>query len=465
MLPNKCKIDYVDLTTVFKLEQLHNINPGFNANGVSTDTRDIEVGNIFVALKGENSDGHSRVLEAFDKGAKAAVVCRKWFEENSSKLDGVSLLIVDDTLLALQMLANLHRSRFNIPIIAIAGSNGKTTTKEITAHILAEKYNVLKTHQNFNNQLGLALLMLQLNENHEVAVLEVGTNEPGEIYHLSKILNPSSGLITNIGKEHLEKLIDLDGVELEETALFAYLNRNDGLAFVNIDDERLSRYTLILDASFKFGANPQCDLSYELKMASDLSTTLTLKHSDTTATTNLKIKGYTNALNAVAAAAIALNYGFTLDEIAASLAKFKNTGSFDHSYGRMAVEEREGMMIINDCYNANPDSMLAAFANIEHISADGALKIATLGDMKEMGDAAKEEHINVLSKATQVFDIIYTYGSDFAQAGEAIKSDKVKHFATHAEINAEISKLKENKLIILVKGSRSMRMETIIENI
>lgn len=425
MLPNKCKIDYVDLTTAFKLEQLHNINADFIAIGISIDTRDIEAGNIFVALKGENQDGHSRVYEAFEKGAKAAIVSRAWFEENKAKLSDVSLLLVDDTLSALQVLANLHRSRFNIPIIAIAGSNGKTTTKEITAHILAEKYNVLKTYQNFNNQLGLAIMLLQLNEEHQVAVLEVGTNEPGEIYHLSKILNPSSGLITNIGKEHLEKLIDLDGVELEETALFAYLNKNDGLAFVNIDDERLSRYTLILETSFKYGENPQCDLSYELKMTSDLSTTLTFKHNDSTATTNLKIKGYTNALNAVAAAAIAFNHGFTLDEIAESLSKFENTGSFDHSYGRMAVEERDGLMIINDCYNANPDSMLAAFANIEHITADNALKIATLGDMREMGDAAKEEHINVLNKATQVFDIIYTYGSDFAQAGEAIKSDKV----------------------------------------
>lgn len=467
MLPNKSKFDYYDLNKVFSADELVNIKPDFISNGVSVDTRDIEKNNIFVALKGEKQDGHTRVPEAFEKGAIAAIVSRNWYEENKELVANNSLIVVEDTQSALGELASFHRERFDFPIIAIGGANGKTSTKEMTGYLLSKKYKVLKTFENFNNQLGLPLMLLQLDDSYQMAVLEIGTSEPGEIQILSKLLKPTSGLITNIGKEHLENLIDLDGVEMEETALFAHLLKRDGNAFINCDDERLKQYTRLLEESFTYGSDDECELSYDLKLDSDLTPRLLLKYKGEECQTILKVKGYTNANNAVAATAIALNHGLTLQEIAEYLSIYENDGSFSHSYGRMAVEDRGDYILINDCYNANPDSMLAAFANVQLIDKANSIKIAVLGDMKELGEAAEAEHIEILQQATKIFDAILTIGNDFLKAKNSIISEKILNFENHDLIIEHLKGLLSNnkQAVILVKGSRSMKMEKIIEQI
>lgn len=476
MLPNKAVFNYIDLITIYKENDLYNINDEFCASGVSIDTRDISAGNIFIALRGENQDGHNRVHEAFEKGASAAVVSKDWYADNQDKLLHNSLIIVDDTLNALGKFAKYHRLRFNIPIIAIGGANGKTTTKEITGFLLAKKFNVLKTFENFNNQLGLPLMLLQLDDSYDVAVLEIGTSEPGEIYILSAMLQPTSGLITNIGKEHLENLIDLDGVEMEETALFAYLLKNEGVAFINYDDKRLKNYTKIMENVFTFGTDDNCSLTYKVNLDDSLNANLILQYKKEEISVNLKIKGYTNAQNAAAAATIALNHGLSLSETAEYLSEFENTGSFSHSYGRMSVEHIGNITLINDCYNANPDSMQAAFTNISMIQSN-ALKIAVLGDMKELGEASQPEHIAILKNATEIFDKILIYGKEFltahlfiqqnlSESENSIKSEKILNFEDKNLINNflqnELTSGKDPK-ILLIKGSRSMKMESIID--
>ena len=205
MLPNKANFNRSELLSIFSDSNCINFHNFNHCSGISIDTRDIAIDNIFIALIGENQDGHKRVAEAFEKGASACVVNRDWYEANAELLTDKTIIIVPDTLHALAKFGNFHRNRFSIPIVAIGGANGKTTTKEITAHILSQKFNILKTHENFNNQLGAPMMLLQLTEEHQAAVFEIGTSEPGEIFLLANLVEPNLGLITNIGKEHLEK--------------------------------------------------------------------------------------------------------------------------------------------------------------------------------------------------------------------------------------------------------------------
>ena len=246
MIENLAEFSAFELAVIFDERNLINFDLNNSYKGISIDTRKISENNIFVALKGEKLDSHDKIKEAFDKGAGACIVEKDWYNLNNNEFENYSFIVTKDNVEALGKLANFHRNRFDYPIVAVAGSNGKTTTKEMIAHVLSTKFNVLKTHENFNNLLGVPLMLLTMNENFNIAVLELGTNQPGEIFTLSKMVQPSHVIITNIGKEHLEFLIDLDGVELEETSIFADI-RNDGFAFINHDDERLSKYSQIIE--------------------------------------------------------------------------------------------------------------------------------------------------------------------------------------------------------------------------
>ncbi|HRT67697.1 MAG TPA: Mur ligase family protein, partial [Bacteroidota bacterium] len=232
MLKNKVKFSGIELTAIFGESSLQNIDLKIETTGVSIDTREIEQGNIFIALVGDNIDAHSKLQEAFDKGAALAIVNKDWYEKNINYMQNLPLILVKDTLKAFQRLAQFHRYKFNSDIIAVAGSNGKTTTKEMIAAVLSKKYRILKTYKNYNNQIGVPQMLLQLNDDIDIAVIEIGTNYPGEIMILSEMIAPTAGIITNIGREHLEGFIDLDGVELEETTLLGYLKKTEGMFFL-----------------------------------------------------------------------------------------------------------------------------------------------------------------------------------------------------------------------------------------
>jgi len=221
-MKNSAKFTSNELIAIFGSQNCNFISD-FVAQSIETDTRTMQGNSIFVALKGENHDSHSFIDDAINKGAICLVVEQDWFDINKDTYKNINFVVTKNTIRALGKLANFHRSRFDIDLIAVAGSNGKTTTKEMIAQVLSTQYKVLKTYKNYNNQIGVPLMLFQLDETIQKAVIEIGTNEPGEIYLLSEILAPTAGVITNIGKEHLQGFVDLDGVEAEETSLYAYL--------------------------------------------------------------------------------------------------------------------------------------------------------------------------------------------------------------------------------------------------
>lgn len=434
--------------------------------GVSTDTRTLVSGNMFVALQGEQFDGHDHVLAAIEKGAALCVVSNAFFNAADPLIRRL-LLPTAHTLQLLGSLAWYHRRRFHIPVVAIAGAAGKTSTKELTAHVLSQAMRVLKTPSNYNNQVGTPLTLLQLTEEHECAVIEIGTNEPGEIEVLCAMVQPTHGLITNIGKEHLEKLIDLDGVEKEETALFDYLHDHEGLAFVNMDDERLQPYAipgasrLALRRAITFALDTPADIHPQVAYDAELHPTMHTMHGEFTFRASMHTHGIAGARNATSAIAIAWSLHLTADEVRAALMSYQPPVS--HGYARMSVERIGSLVVLNDCYNANPESMHLALATLQRYPAER--RFAVLGDMRELGASAFDEHMAVLTEAIEVSDLVIATGDEFRRAVEAIDSEHVFWVNTHegcAEIVQENAGIDS---VVLVKGSRGMTMERVIEHL
>ncbi len=427
--------------------------------GVSTDTRLLAEGNLFIALKGENTDGHARVAEAFEKGAAGAVVSAEWLDANPGMFPGKTLFPVEDTLRAMGRLARFHRERFDIPVVAIAGSNGKTTTKEMVAAVMSQKFRTLKTFENYNNQVGVPMMLFSLNEEHEAAAIEIGTNEPGEIKILSEILQPTHGVITNIGKEHLEQLIDLDGVEMEETYLFGHLRLRGRMAIVNLDDERLARYVPVLEKKISFGRSGKPDIYTDYTLDSGLHPVVAFRYAGREMTAGMKTHGTATALNAMAAGAVGFSLGIGHDAIKKALEAYETEAG--HGYARMLIENAGGVKIINDCYNANPSSMALSIDTLRHFPASGK-RIAVLGDMREMGDAAAAEHVAILETAALSADLVITYGEEMARASAAVRLENVVNYETKERVIHEVSCVALPGDAILVKGSRSMKMEEVI---
>ncbi len=459
MLKNKASFTGAELLSIFGNGNVICNDSGFEASGVSIDTRTIEAGNIFVALEGERIDGHSKVGEAFAKGAAVAVVRAEWYERNKEALAGKIIITAEDTIESLGQLGKYHRNRFDFPVIAIGGSNGKTTTKEMTAHLLAEKFTVLKTYENFNNQIGLPLMLLRFGDEYDIAVLELATNRPGEIAYLANLAGPTHGLVTNIGKEHLEGFIDLDGVEMEEAFLLGYIRKHGGIAFINADDERLSRYIPVLEKRVMFGSVENPGLTAKIEFDNKIRPILTLLFEGREVKAQLSSYGMASALNAIAAAAVGLKLELDDEQIKHGLESFRPLKG--HGYGRMFLEEKNGLTILNDCYNANPSSMKMALETLAMYPANGR-RIAVLGDMREMGDASADEHIGTLSYAAEKADLVLVTGDEMLKAAAEINSRKVRSYGTKAELSAWLEDNATPDDIILVKGSRGMKMEEVV---
>ncbi len=458
MLKNKASFNYYELVGIFDESSLLNINPDIEIEGVSTDSRYIEPGNMFVAIEGSNIDGHTKIKEAFSNGA-IAVLAKKSKVTQEHIEAKYPIVQVEDTIKSLGRMAHYHRNRFKIPVIAIGGSNGKTTTKEMTAQLLSQKYNVLKTYENYNNQIGLPLMLLQFDETYDIAVIEVGTNEPGEISILSEMLAPTDGLITNITEEHLEKLIDLCGVEAEETYLFGYLHKHDGFCFINADDERLIKYAILLENKMTYGFNELADLRVEIHQNDDLTYTLIFNYDTRQISSKLNVIGLSASKNAIAATAIAIKMGLSNDEIYYGLTSYQQP-KWDN-YGRMLLENISGLKIINDTYNANPASMMSALETLNQFITS-TKKIAILGDMLELGDNSKKYHIDILNEAINIADKVYITGELMYLANNGIKSKKSFYFESKDDLINDLINYIEQGDVILVKGSRGMKMEDII---
>lgn len=448
-----------DLQTVFGEAATVHIVSGITVRGISTDTRTLTPGNAFVALRGDHFDGHTLVEGALKKGAVCCIVEQAFFVHASSELQS-RLIPVANTLHALGSIAHYHRKRFRIPVVAIAGSAGKTSTKELTAAIVSAKYNTLKTEANYNNQVGTPLTLLRLTAEHEAAVIEIGTNEPGEIEVLCAMVQPTHGLITNIGKEHLEKLIDLDGVEREECTLFAYLVDHDGLAFVNVDDERLKPYGSHrgLRRVVTFGIENHGDLRIHVAFDRELHPVIHVVNNAFSFRAVMRLHGLAAARNAACAVAVAWSLNIPAEVVQRVLSSYEADTS--HGYARMVVQHCGSLAILNDCYNANPDSMHLAIETLHQYPA--TRRIAVLGDMLELGTNAHFEHMAILEEASTKSDAVITMGKYFRDAVEAADLSNVQWCETYVGCADVIRDMSGPDAAVLVKGSRGLAMERVI---
>ncbi|MCH7517820.1 MAG: UDP-N-acetylmuramoyl-tripeptide--D-alanyl-D-alanine ligase [Candidatus Dadabacteria bacterium] len=429
-------------------------------SGVSTDTRKITKDEIFFALKGDNFDGEDFIKEAFNRGASGVVV-----ESTSSQdLNGKVLIQVSSTLRALGDLASDWRMSFpDLKVAAITGSNGKTTTKEMTWSIVSLKHKTLKNTGNFNNLIGLPLTLFELKNENTAAVLEVAMNDFGEIRRLSEIARPDIGAITNIGHAHLEKLGGLDGVAKAKGELVENFNEHN-VFVVNLDDLRVERIANGLNCQkITYGINAKgAMISASHIESSDFSNiTFDMNVQGIEFPVRLKGIGLHNVMNSLCAAGIALSLGCDTAQIREGLERFTPT-----KMRLQVLDTPFGFKVINDAYNANPDSMKRAIDELVRLKGGGKA-IAVLGDMLELGEASEYEHreIGKYLSVSGVDDVI-TYGKYAANILDgASNSTNCFHAKTHQDAaKILIDTAKPNDLVLL-KGSRGSRMEQVIKGL
>lgn len=428
--------------------------------GVSIDSRNCKKGDLFIAIKGERLDGHLFVKQVLQNGINCVVVSDSWLKKNKkSSFKNKCLIIVKNTEKALGEIANLYRNKFVIPVIAIAGSNGKTSTKDLTAEVLSQKYNVLKTEGNLNNQIGVPLTLFRLNEKHEIAVIETGTNHIGEIKNLCNIAEPQYGLITNIGKEHLEFLKDIRGAAKAEGELAEYLNQKYSILFLNSDDKYLAKYKKYKNLkTFSFGFIGSADIKGRFKGFKKFFPEMEIQYRDKKISTKLKNIGFQSASAALCAAAAGFYFNVPAGVIKKVLSAYKI-----ESKRRNQLTIFNDIYIIDDTYNSNPDSVIAALKNLELYNVKGS-KYIVLGDMFELGKSSAKEHYNIGSLIKKMeFNNLLTIGPASYNTFKAAKGIKNNFYFEDKTTLAEFLKLRLKKHdIVLVKGSRSMKMEEVI---
>jgi UDP-N-acetylmuramoyl-tripeptide--D-alanyl-D-alanine ligase len=409
------------------------------STGVSTDSRNIKKGNIFFALKGENFNGNKYAAKALEKGAALAVI-------EEEEFDGENTFLVDDVLFCLQALARHHRTQFEIPVIALTGTNGKTTTKELIREVLARKYHTLATTGNLNNHIGVPLTLLGLVSETEIGVIEMGANHRGEIAQLCDIAQPTHGMITNIGKAHLEGFGGYEGVMAAKSEIFTYLKETGGLAFVNKDDEVLMGLSDGMK-TFTYGSSKKADIQARISASVPF---LGLKWGDHHIPTQMY--GDYNFQNALAAICIGSYFKVAAGEIVEAVA------SYTPSNNRSQVVRSESNTIYLDAYNANPTSMLLSLRQFRH--QEGKNKAVILGDMLELGKDSLKEHREIIKELRKDFTTVILVGPEFIKA---IEDDPFHVFADTDEAGNWLSSNPVADASVLVKGSRGIALEKLLE--
>ncbi|MFH1398148.1 MAG: UDP-N-acetylmuramoyl-tripeptide--D-alanyl-D-alanine ligase [Candidatus Omnitrophota bacterium] len=447
------------------------INSGtvIEVKGFSIDSRSINKDEAFICIKGDNFDGHKFIPEAIAKGAKAIIyqlpghqdTSRPGYQDTRS-LGKIAFIKVKDTIKALGDLARFNRQRYDVPVIAVTGSNGKTTTKEMISWILSKKFRVLKNEGTKNNHIGLPMTLLRLNDQYDIVVLEIGTNHFGEVANLSGICEPNLGVITNIGLAHLQYLRSLRGVLKEKYSLFKHL-RKPGIGILNGDDPCLRKKifakpkneviigTGIRGAADFFASKITCDKG-------KVSFCLNNHHKFT-----LNTLGYHNIYNALSAIAIARIFGISKDGCAVRLS------AFDFPEGRLKTIKFKGINFIDDSYNANPVSLGQALAALESIKTSGR-KIFLMGDMLELGRKEGFFHLWAGKQAAKICDVFITVGKLSRKAFKAARDagfNKNNLYNCSNSLTAKeilFKKVAPGKNdVILIKGSHSLKMGEIIK--
>ncbi len=426
--------------------------------GVSTDTRTIHAGNLFVAITGEHFDGHDFIDQALQQGAAGIVVGPQAVNLDET----ITVVRVENTLQAYQHIAAYHRSKFNIPVIAITGSNGKTTTKDFTAAVLSSRFSILKTQGNFNNEIGLPLTLLHLNASHDAAVVEMGMRGLGEIRELAEIAKPNIAIVTNVGETHMELLGSIENIAVAKSELVEAVPR-DGIIVLNADNDYVRNMAQkSLGKVVLFGIeHEQCQIRAKNIQLHQTETSFDCEYLQGQFTAVIPAIGKHNVYNALAAIAVALELGLQPEEI--------NTGlrMFSPSAMRLSVTRMNDYNIINDAYNASPMSMAAAIDTLSEFTQ--GRRIAILGDMLELGDVAVVAHQQVGRKLAQSgIEIVITVGKLAQYIAEAAKQggvEKVIACDSHDHAKENLKQILKPGDTLLVKGSRGMKMETILNEL
>ena len=432
---------------------------------VTTDSRTLRGGEMFFALKGENFDGNEYALKALEAGAAYAVVNK---DSSAGAIDDPRLIKVEDTLKTLQELARWHRSMTIVDgkpltVIALTGTNGKTTTKELIREVLSVKYRVTATEGNLNNSIGVPLTLLKINSETQLAVVEMGASHPGDIKELVDIALPNYGLITNVGKAHLLGFGSFDGVKATKGELYDYLRRTADRAFINVDNPHLcqmaSERNMQHDTERSYSLLLPYGLDYQGAevLASDAEHPfLRIRLDGTVIETNLV--GSYNADNVMAAIAVGKQFGVSFEEAVAAISAYVPANK------RSQMTKTERNTLIVDAYNANPTSMAAALENFSNVSAEQ--KVALLGDMLELGSESLSEHVTAIRSAcSRGLSMICFVGKEFQAASAEVPADMLvnaRFFATSDELATFLGENPLSGAVVLIKGSRGTRMENVI---
>jgi UDP-N-acetylmuramoyl-tripeptide--D-alanyl-D-alanine ligase len=426
----------------------------FEITAITTDSRTVTDGCLFAAIRGERADGHKFAEQVMENGA-ACVLSEKdlgWTDR--------PFIQTASTLEALKAIAEFYLKQLNIPVVGVTGSVGKTSTKEMIASVLKEKYRVLKTDGNFNNELGLPLTVFRLREDDEIAVLEMGISHFGEMHRLAKIARPDTCVITNIGWAHLENLGTRDGILKAKSEIFDFL-REDGHIILNGDDDKLASVRVEGHTPVRFGLDPANDLYADAIVPHGFEGTSCRIHTKKGSfDAMIRIPGSHMVYNALAGAAVGLVYGLTNEEIRRGIESCRTLA------GRFNIIRTDRFTVIDDCYNANPASMKASLAVLQ--SGSGR-KVALLGDMGELGADEIRLHEEVGEAAGRMkIDALFCAGplsARIADGAEKTGSGKmeIRRFASREELTGRLPELLQNGDTILVKASHSMQFDKIVE--
>lgn len=431
----------MEISELYKLFLEHRV--------ITTDSRDCPKDSIFFALKGESFNGNAFAAAALEKGCAYAVIDES---EYLTPGDG-RLILVDDCLLALQSLANYHRRQLATPIVGITGTNGKTTTKELVSAVLMKQYNVLYTQGNFNNHIGVPKTLLNLTSEHEMAVVEMGANHPGEIKTLVNIVEPDCGLITNVGKAHLQGFGSFEGVIRTKGELYDFLRaKNDSFIFLHNDNPHLSAIADGLNA-IRYGS-PCADK--EMKVEGEVLSCapyLKFRWRESGAewrVVQTHLVGAYNVDNLLAAATVGLHFGVSPQQIDEALSDYVPSNN------RSQLEKTERNNLIIDAYNANPTSMMAALRNFRQMDVEH--KFALLGDMRELGADSESEHMKIVDFLVDAkFDEVWLVGNEFSKVAGAFRS--------FADVDKAVEALRAEKptgYYVLIKGSNGVKLSKTI---
>ncbi|MDB6058350.1 MAG: UDP-N-acetylmuramoyl-tripeptide--D-alanyl-D-alanine ligase, partial [Verrucomicrobiales bacterium] len=438
--------------------------PERTVSRICTDSRQAQAGDLFFALSGERFDAHEYLPQVIEMGVAAIVVEQKKMESPNRAGSLPSSIVVDDTRKALGRLGSRYRRDFDLPIVAVAGSNGKTTTKELIASVLRQKKPTLWSESSFNNEVGVPLTLLKLEKVHQAAVLELGTNHPGELAPLAFMVAPRYAVITNIGREHLEFFHDLDGVAREEGAVAEAVPAG-GVVFLNGDNiwtDAIARRTCA--RVVKVGLNEKNDYcARDLKLSENgVSFSVKSRSGKIDGEYRLKLLGRHQVMNALFAIAVGDELGLSRAEIARGVSECASPKM------RMQFWSAKGVGVLDDAYNANADSMLAALDTLREMPVRNR-RVAVLGDMAELGDEAVAAHVEVGEKAASLkIDQLFAVGRLASGIAAAARKNGLKNVAEFTDVQEAANQIQEfvrEGDLVLVKASRSMKMERIVEQL